>query len=861
MILPAALILDETASQDNARPVAASSMVSLVAAERALKDCLDTAMAGTLSWHESPQEGRIDAPHKAIKITTGVGKSEQIRRMIAEYIPEAKRRGLPHRVLYLVPTHSLGDEARKKMSDSVATALWQGRQAINIATGEPLCRDLEAVEAALTIGADVEETACRKGRRGGEPILCPFYETCGYQAQKQPAKAADVVFAAHEIGFQPPDTLGDGFGLVVIDEAFWQDGITDARLAISGLAQEMSAFPVRDVGGAVNAYDTAHLADLISRLQRALEAAPDGYIARSAITEAGLLPGDYYESGSCAQARKYEWRRKVDVGLRPGSGAAARQQALEQYQFLGQIRRRAAMWQALDELLAGDAEATGRLRIETVTTREGSIKWLHVLGRQDLHDKVAGLPLIHADATMQIDLVRHYLPRIETALDVDVDAPHMKITQVVGLPVGKASLQALDFGKRAEGEEARVSRKRQRLADFVRHQVRGRKGLVVTYKDVEADFREDGTEAAHFGAIEGIDRWRDVDVMVTIGRPLPRPKDIERYVAALTGEPIIVGGMMEAGAGISMTSGTDHLLKCRVYENSHAETVRRAVVEAAIIQAVGRVRGVRRGPHNPVEVFMVLHDTVTPMPVAEVVEFSSLEPSAIDEMILRGLVPQTPADAAKLFPDLFPTRPAAKMAYHRGRLNVERGSILVTSPYRELPIRACYQNRVRYRTAGRGQLSRLALYDPARFPDIRASLEAALGPLVAFEILPVVMPQQDKAQPVALPAEAVAPVLTGKNSEFSKTLNVVTWPEPARKPYQLDMFGAPVVDLYGYRGGKLSVDLRSTVKATYRARGQSQTQFASEIGLSQPQLCNALCGRFGLSAEAASRLRAYLGAG
>ena len=37
-------------------------------------------------------------------------------------------------------------------------------------------------------------------------------------------------------------------------------------------------------------------------------------------------------------------------------------------------------------------------------------------------------------------------------------------------------------------------------------------------------------------------------------------------------------------------------------------------------------------------------------------------------MIARGLVLQFPADAAKLHPDLFPTREAAKKAYQRDRL-------------------------------------------------------------------------------------------------------------------------------------------------------------------------------------------------
>ena len=47
----------------------------------------------------------------------------------------------------------------------------------------------------------------------------------------------------------------------------------------------------------------------------------------------------------------------------------------------------------------------------------------------------------------------------------------MRITQVIGLPVGKASLQPLPPGKRSADKEERVGRKRQRLADACRHQV------------------------------------------------------------------------------------------------------------------------------------------------------------------------------------------------------------------------------------------------------------------------------------------------------------------------------------------------------------------------------------------------------
>jgi hypothetical protein len=137
--------------------------------------------------------------HSAIRITTGAGKSEATRAAAAGYVCEAKKRSIPHRVAVYVPTHRLGEEARQRFPADISTALLQSRKANDLATGEPLCLNLAAVEAAEAIGADVEQAACRKPRRGADPILCQFYETCGYQRQKQAAKQADIVFACISI--------------------------------------------------------------------------------------------------------------------------------------------------------------------------------------------------------------------------------------------------------------------------------------------------------------------------------------------------------------------------------------------------------------------------------------------------------------------------------------------------------------------------------------------------------------------------------------------------------------------------------------------------------------------------------------
>ena len=115
------------------------------------------------------------------------------------------------------------------MPDGVTVAIWQGRGGTHLETGEPMCGDPEAVEAALKTGANVEEVACKS-----KTARCALYDTCHYQQQKAAARTADIVYAAHEALFQVPKAIGKGFGLIVVDESFWQDGITTtSRLVIA----------------------------------------------------------------------------------------------------------------------------------------------------------------------------------------------------------------------------------------------------------------------------------------------------------------------------------------------------------------------------------------------------------------------------------------------------------------------------------------------------------------------------------------------------------------------------------------------------------------------------------------------------
>ena len=67
-----------------------------------------------------------------------------------------------------------------------------------------------------------------------------------------------------------------------------------------------------------------------------------------------------------------------------------------------------------------------------------------------------------------------------------------------------------------------------------------------------------------------------------------------------------------------------------------------------------------------------------------------------------------------------------------------------------------------------------------------------------------------------------------------------------------------MVDFTRHHAGRLPAVFGAAVRAEMRARGVTQDDLAAKLGISQPQLANALSGRFGLSLESAARLLAWL---
>jgi putative DNA primase/helicase len=717
---------------------------SIEDAREALAEHVAAFLLRTRRWHVTPAEEREPAEHAALVCGLGTGKSSTARGALPAFIARQQAARLPHRVLWTVPTHKLGGEARKQMEAlGLQIAVMRGREATDPDADEPdtaMCLAPEAVKDAIAIGADVERSVC--GNPDNE--CCQFYRACGYQRQKAAVAAADVVIAAHNILFhQLAEIVTRNLALVITDEAWWQIGLEPAReTKLSSFVDDVIDHPVlrdpdavrglegkkrRRPKGAVRRQradepNTSVLHELAVKAQRAFEATAHGeMISREAVLAAGLSPED------CAMARQLDWRRKrLDV-LRPGMSPEARKAAVRRAAVNATLPRRAGIWKALEDLLTGTETHSGRLELGLKTDATGSCRVILLHSRRDLRDIVIESPILLLDATMPLRVVQHYLPRLKVLADVQAAAPHLDTFQILG-GWGKTSI--IPFSRASPTENLRRERLLHELRDFVVFHSGGN-ALVITYRAIEDRFSNlAGVRTGHFNAIAGLDIFGAVRSLFVIGRPLPDPSTLRRMAMALTGRPILVAEPRHETRGQLMTDDTSIAMQILAYADPDLEALRAAITDNEVLQAAGRGRAVNRTADKPMALFFMA-GVLVPMPVKQIIRWPDTRLTVQQRMAARGLVTDSPTDAAKLYPDLFPTSEAARKAMDRAE------GISRTVPYDSVFIGECPPNargEGRYRPEGRGQQLRRIWITRQRLPAARSDLEAALGPLAVFDV-------------------------------------------------------------------------------------------------------------------------------
>ncbi|WP_242568878.1 hypothetical protein, partial [Klebsiella pneumoniae] len=103
-------------------------------------------------------------------------------------------------------------------------------------------------------------------------------------------------------------------------------------------------------------------------------------------------------------------------------------------------------------------------------------------------------------------------------------------------------------------------------------------------------------ETKHFGAIAGIDRWKDAAGLICIGQQQPGPQETEPVAGAITGRvpeaippkehdiiayPQVPAGIRFSGGGVASVQRFYH-------PDPTVEAVRYQNTEAGLLQAIGR---------------------------------------------------------------------------------------------------------------------------------------------------------------------------------------------------------------------------------------------------------------------------------
>ena len=262
-----------------------------------------------------------------------------------------------------------------------------------------------------------------------------------------------------------------------------------------------------------------------------------------------------------------------------------------------------------------------------------------------------------------------------------------------------------------------------------------------------------------------------VRCLIVLGRTLPAPTTAEWSAVAINGR-VPLRNPEDAGwwyplseRRIRLASGRTLPLMVETHADPIAEAIRWSICEGELIQAIGRGRGVNRTAETPLEIDLVT-DAVLPLIVQEVVTWQQIRPSRHDLMALDGVVLENAADMARCFPDLWPSRDAAKKDSQRRGTNCY---------YKDL-----YNSKlspssawVTYQPEGAGQRARTALFDTSIIPDPENWLAKSLGPLARFEVT------QSAEQVDAADGEVKAPVHSDTHIDRSEGASNTPDKDPA----------------------------------------------------------------------------------
>ena len=636
----------------------------------------------------------------AMDVPTGVGKTQ----ITIEELAKKIRTGAEGPVIYAVPRHKLGHKIEQQFAaHGINAKIFRGRGAIDPENPDKqMCLNPTAVELAMKCHADITATCCKNKK-----MKCQFFEQCGYQRQ-MPGTAPDIWIVAGDMLFHTQKVFGEP-AAVIIDEAIWKKGIRGIEreqygfewaVAIDSLlSPELDVFD--DLG--LRNSDRNWLGETLQKQLR------NGGVERQYFTSSIGIRG-------CNQSISREWKCLPRIVLQPGMSSAELKRLARDNDLIDAIahsRRIIKIWEAVRELLANpEIAVSGRL---TLKQKNGQrvIEWRGVapISTQFLQ------PTLLLDATLPAQsILQIYHPQVEVVANIKVAMPpHVHIRQILQAPTSSNEL---------DNEKHLDEVRRYILQRFI--EIGRKRTLVICQEKFERWLQNKGLPAAikleHYNDVAGLDDYKDVRLLIMIGRTAPGPQAMEAMAAALSGaQPIIATPGANGFAwyqpikrGIRLADGSGIATKGDLHPDPMVEAVRWLVHEGELMQAIGRARAINRTAETPLDIDL-LFDSCLPITVDKVSVWK--KPSLLIETAKDGVMPTAPTDMVRLWPKLWPHDKAADRTLKLG-----------------VPVLPGFLP-VNYHPVGPKKKQRLAYFDPIIIPDPMTWLQERLGPLVRGSLM------------------------------------------------------------------------------------------------------------------------------
>jgi len=547
-----------------------------------------------------------------IKVTTGAGKTRTVLEALSRQVGHNKK------VLFLVPTHELGDQIIQTYNEiraaDVANAdtlrgKLQRPTIVSFHGRKTLCENRQAREALEDHGVSIPVQYCLSH--------CNFEGVCAYTTQFNTMENIRVMthneWSNEQAAWFNGSRATDKGGVEPNGNRFpWVPDyivIDEDILKLGDVQKEPPSkrFPsIARIINSVLAGDSLQDAVWTHHEQVLRDAATNDKPARPPLT----LP--------LAEYREIYLQNQAD----------------NQY---SEIVARLVSYIRTD-----DATLLNGMWVE-----DNEIKWLPLPAPAERYE---GIPTLYLDATAHPAVVQQLLPGVQFHSIAVRQHDDVRLFQLSNKTITKGWL---------EDEQENVENIVDGLIEIAKaYQNVG----LITYKQIGTDNQFAATLAAkvgatvfaHFGDLRGIDAMKDVDCLLVVGRHYLTPKAIQDYARAVFESDAELGWPTYADQPVRMKDGRTFRLNSQIAMDPWHQVIYEHTSQSETLQAIGRARPVH-GPKKDIYVFANENLSIN----TEVAGFFPFDkyfkqrkdlvaPDAIERVRERGFVQLIPKDLIPL---------------------------------------------------------------------------------------------------------------------------------------------------------------------------------------------------------------------